>query len=84
MAGEPAYTWILLGLGVRELSMAPRCLPAVKSVIRGTRLQDAEDLTARALDLETEVEVESLVLDTMHARFPLELPPPPPGAAAEG
>jgi phosphotransferase system enzyme I (PtsI) len=84
MAGEPAYTWILLGLGLRELSMAPRYLPAVKSVIRGTRLQDAEDLTARALDLETEVEVESLVLDTMHGRFPLELPPPPPGAATEG
>src|SRR5205085_2068333 len=23
MAGDPAFTWVLLGLGVRELSMAP-------------------------------------------------------------
>jgi phosphotransferase system enzyme I (PtsI) len=34
MAGEPRYAALLLGLGLRELSMAPRNLPRVKQRIR--------------------------------------------------
>jgi phosphotransferase system enzyme I (PtsI) len=35
MAGEPRYTGLLLGLGLRELSMAPNSIPRVKQRIRG-------------------------------------------------
>ena len=34
MAGEPRFTALLLGLGVRNLSMAPRNIPRVKQRIR--------------------------------------------------
>ncbi len=34
IAGDPRYTALLLGLGVRELSMAAPCLPRVKQRIR--------------------------------------------------
>lgn len=34
MAGDPRYTPLFLGLGVRELSMAPNALPRVKQRIR--------------------------------------------------
>ena len=34
MAGEPRYTALLLGLGLRELSMAPGNLPRIKQRIR--------------------------------------------------
>jgi phosphoenolpyruvate-protein phosphotransferase (PTS system enzyme I) len=34
MAGEPRYTALLLGLGLRNLSMAPRNIPRVKQRIR--------------------------------------------------
>jgi phosphotransferase system enzyme I (PtsI) len=34
MAGEPRYTALLLGLGLRELSMAPRNIPRIKQRIR--------------------------------------------------
>ena len=37
MGGEPLYTMLLLGLGVRQLSMPPHQLPEVKRVIRGIR-----------------------------------------------
>jgi len=73
MAGDPAFTWILLGLGVRSLSMAPRSIPAVKSVIAGSRRDEMEDLVAKALALRSEIEVEELVLGFMRRRFPLEL-----------
>jgi phosphoenolpyruvate-protein phosphotransferase (PTS system enzyme I) len=35
IAGEPRYTALLLGLGLRELSMAPNSIPRVKQRIRG-------------------------------------------------
>ena len=34
MAGDPRYTALLLGLGLRELSMSPAAIPRVKQRIR--------------------------------------------------
>ena len=41
MAGDPRYTALLLGLGVRELSMAAPSLPRVKQRILGLDLAEA-------------------------------------------
>jgi phosphotransferase system enzyme I (PtsI) len=73
MAGDPLLCWILLGLGLRDLSMAPRQIPLVKSIIRATNVADAERLLGRALAMSTETEIEELVYGTMGRRFPLEL-----------
>jgi phosphoenolpyruvate-protein phosphotransferase (PTS system enzyme I) len=73
MAGDPAFTWVLLGLGLRSLSMSPRMIPAVRSVIRSSGLDEMEALAARALSLRSETAVEDLVLGVMRERFPLEL-----------
>jgi len=69
MAGDPAYAWVLLGLGLRDLSMTPRQIPLVKAVVRGSSLREAADLTRQALALRSEVEVERLVREAMAARF---------------
>ncbi len=53
MAGDPRFCWVLLGLGLRSLSMAPRQIPIVKSVIRSSRLSEAEKLTAEIMELQT-------------------------------
>jgi len=73
MAGDALLTWVLVGLGLRQLSMAPRQIPVVKSIVRATRLADAERLLARALTMATETEIEELVYTDMRKRFPLEL-----------
>ena len=73
MAGDPAFTWVLLGLGLRSLSMSPRLIPAVKSIIGASRLDEMEALLARVLPLRSETEVEDLVMGVMGERFPLEL-----------
>ena len=39
-----------VGLGVRELSVSPQAVPAVKRAVRGLDLLDCADLAARALD----------------------------------
>ena len=50
MGGEPLYTMLLLGLGVRQLSMPPHQLPEIKRVIRGDpRSSRPRELAAEAL-----------------------------------
>jgi phosphotransferase system enzyme I (PtsI) len=48
IAGDPRYTALLLGLGVRELSMAPTSLPRVKRRVRHLKLVAATQ-RARAI-----------------------------------
>jgi phosphotransferase system enzyme I (PtsI) len=73
MAGDPLLAWMLIGLGLRHLSMAPRQIPVLKSIVHSTKIADAERLARAALELRTEIEVEELVYGTMRERFPLEL-----------
>jgi phosphoenolpyruvate-protein phosphotransferase (PTS system enzyme I) len=73
MAGNPSFTWVLVALGVRSLSMSPRFIPVVRSIIGASTLGEMEALLAEALSLRSEVEVEELVLGVMRRRFPLEL-----------
>jgi phosphoenolpyruvate-protein phosphotransferase (PTS system enzyme I) len=73
MAGDPMLTWVLVGLGLRNFSMAPRQIPLVKSIIRATDMFDAERMLAQAMAMRTEVEIEAMVYRAMRERFPLEL-----------
>jgi len=49
MAGDPRLTPLLVGLGVRELSMATFALPAVKQRVRRIDMQAATQLAHRVL-----------------------------------
>jgi phosphotransferase system enzyme I (PtsI) len=73
MAGDPVLVWILIGLGLRHLSMAPRQIPVLKSIVHASKLSDAQQLARAALELRTETEVEELVYGTMRRHFPVEL-----------
>jgi phosphocarrier protein FPr len=52
LAGDPLGASILAGLGVDELSMSSRDIPAVKSRLRASRLDAMQALARRALDCE--------------------------------
>jgi phosphoenolpyruvate-protein phosphotransferase (PTS system enzyme I) len=58
MAADPVLLTILLGLGLRELSMAPTAIPLAKRVIRGLRVSDARVAARRALSARTAAEIE--------------------------
>ncbi|HSD82716.1 MAG TPA: putative PEP-binding protein, partial [Anaerolineae bacterium] len=60
LAGDPAAIPILIGLGVKELSMAAGSIPKAKQIIRGLRLKEAQALAARALQLDTAEAVRKL------------------------
>jgi phosphotransferase system enzyme I (PtsI) len=61
MAGDPRYTELLLGLGLRELSVAPGEMSDVKRAIRGVTIEEAKSLAAEALEVASVVEVEAIL-----------------------
>ncbi len=63
IAGESAYAALLLGLGMRELSITPPNLPEVRYILRRLELQDMEDLATKALECWDPAGVQQL-LDT--------------------
>jgi phosphotransferase system enzyme I (PtsI) len=78
MAGDPAFASVLLGLGLRSFSMIPAAIPAVRAVISGGRLADAQVLARQALAGRSAVEVEALVAAFMAREFPPDLDTPDP------
>jgi phosphotransferase system enzyme I (PtsI) len=62
MSGDPLFVPLLVGLGLRQLSLAPNNLPAVKAVIRRLTVADAERIAAEALTLESARDVVNLLL----------------------
>ncbi len=58
MAADPRLTELLVGLGLRELSMQPRALAAVREAVGQLHASSAAELAGQALDLPTAEAVE--------------------------
>lgn len=63
MAGDPLFTILLLGMGLRSMSMAAGNIPRVKKIIRSITLTDAERIKRRVMSFETEREVLNYLRD---------------------
>jgi phosphoenolpyruvate-protein phosphotransferase len=61
LASDPAVAALLVGLGVRELSVPPVDVPAVKAAVREVDLGAAERLAERALACASAAEVRALL-----------------------
>lgn len=61
MASEPRYAPLLVGLGIRSLSMSNFVLPEVRACVSSMRMADAVELAERALKLTTAEEIEVLL-----------------------
>ncbi len=70
MASDPLHALILLGLGLRELSMHPTAIPIIKNVIRSIRIREARSLVNKIMGFTTEQEIREYVLETMIYKFP--------------
>jgi len=56
MSGEIAFVMLLVGLGVRELSMSPMVIPDVKKVIRSITYERAKKVAAEACSFKNAAE----------------------------
>ena len=79
IAGDHWFTPLLLGLGYRELSMAPVFLPRVKLMLRSFSLDECRQLATQALSLHSTTAVRKLVLSEVQPRWSEQL-----GGAGDG
>ena len=52
MGGDVLYTFLLVGMGLKELSVSSKVIPEVKKVIRSVTYEEAQKLADRILQVE--------------------------------
>ncbi len=57
MAGEPEFVPLLLGMGLRTLSMTPQAIPETKQVVRSVSIEQCEKIARRVASYDSEREV---------------------------
>ncbi len=72
MASQPLAVFALLGLGLRQLSVAPRAVADVKRIIRGVQAEVAEDAVRAAMQAGTAREAEILLRRRLRAELERE------------
>jgi phosphotransferase system enzyme I (PtsI) len=68
MAGEPLIAPVLLGLGIRELSMSAVSIPEVKAMIRKISIKEVEALAQKMLKLPTAADIRAMVSTYLASR----------------
>ena len=69
IAGDHHFTPLLLGMGYRELSMAPVFLPRVKLTLRSFSMAECRSLAQRALALDSTTAVRALISEEVRQRW---------------
>jgi phosphotransferase system enzyme I (PtsI) len=64
MAGDPMNMPILLGMGLKELSVNPRSMPVVKSMIRSLSREEACGFFRKVLEVTSSAEISRLIQDS--------------------
>ena len=73
MCGNPIYTMLLLGLGLRSLSVTPAAIPEIKQVCRRVSIECCKKVAERALKLESARDVRTYLKEELTKVLP-ELP----------
>ena len=73
MCGNPIYTMLLLGLGLRSMSVTPAAIPEIKQVCRRVSIGSCKKVAERALKLESARDVRTYLKEELTKALP-ELP----------
>ncbi|HJR42263.1 MAG TPA: phosphoenolpyruvate--protein phosphotransferase [Gemmatimonadaceae bacterium] len=69
MASHPVTAFALIGLGVRELSVSPRSVPAIKQIIRGITASAAREAVEEAMHARNASDAERALSGPLNALF---------------
>src|SRR5262249_14673487 len=70
MSGESIYPLLLLGLGLRQLSVTPHNIPEIKKIIRSVTLEEATIVAREAMRLETARDVNNYLREQTRRILP--------------
>ena len=68
MGGDPLFSLMLVGLGLKELSMSASSIPVVKKVLRSISYREVRLVAEQALKLSTGAEIRSLLSQSAAGR----------------
>jgi phosphotransferase system enzyme I (PtsI) len=64
MASEPEYIMLLLGIGIRTLSLAHPMLPEIKQIIRSVTIEDCNKVARKVLGMNSERQISAYLRDS--------------------
>jgi phosphotransferase system enzyme I (PtsI) len=70
MASEPEYVMLLLGLGVRTMSLAPPMIPEIKQIIRSVTIEDCNNVARKILGMNSERQISNYLRDAARKILP--------------
>jgi len=70
MASEPEYIMLLIGMGVRTISISPPMIPEVKQVIRSVTVSDCNNVARKIIGMNTERQISSFLRDATRKILP--------------
>lgn len=65
MSSSRTYTMLLLGLGLRELSVPPKALLEIKQICRNVTIAQCESVAERALQMESAREIKTMLREEL-------------------
>ena len=70
MSGNPMYTMLLLGLGLRSLSVTPAAVPEVKQVCRSVSIEHCESVAKQVRSMESARQIKTFLKEELTRVFP--------------
>jgi phosphotransferase system enzyme I (PtsI) len=70
MASEPEYIMLLLGIGIRTLSLAHPMLPEIKQIIRSVTIEDCNRVARTVLGMNSERQITAYLRDSARNILP--------------
>ena len=70
MASEPEYIMLLMGMGVRAISITPPMIPEIKQIIRSVTIEDCNDVARTVLGMNSERHISSYLRDAARKILP--------------
>jgi phosphoenolpyruvate-protein phosphotransferase (PTS system enzyme I) len=70
MASEPDYIMLLLGMGVRTISLAPPMLPEIKQIIRSVTMAECNNVARKVIGMNSERQISSYLRNATRKVLP--------------
>lgn len=74
MSSNSLYTMLLLGLGLRRLSVTPSAIPEIKKICRSVTIADCEEVARRVIVMENARDIKSFLKGELKKRVPEIVP----------
>ena len=70
MASEPEHIMLMLGMGIKTLSLAPPMIPEIKQIIRSVTMEDCNNIARKILGFNSERQISSFLRNATRKILP--------------